>query len=315
MEIPNSHHLSVFYVGRVIAGLGLGGATVVVPMYSSEMAPKNLRGRVGCFFQWFYTIGILVSYWTAYGVSKHLGHAGATQWQIPIALQIVPAAALGFGVLTLKESTRWCTQRGRHQEAWESLVWIRASDAPYVHEEMAEIRAGVELEQQETEGLRAKELLQGRNLRLLATSFYVFTAQQSTGATAFAYYAPSYFKLLINGDANKNLLITGIFGAVKVIACGIFVFLLSERVGRKKALVTGAAFMAACHITCAVIVKETPKPQGRITHSGTATVALIYLFVIGYNMSWGALPWPYVSEIFPTRIREPGIAVGVAAQW
>jgi len=70
MEIPNSHHLPVFLVGRVIAGLGLGGAigslspwtflvlttnkgaTVITPMYNSEMAPKNLRGRVGCFFQW-----------------------------------------------------------------------------------------------------------------------------------------------------------------------------------------------------------------------------------------------------------------------
>jgi len=315
MEIPDSHHLSVFYVGRVIAGLGLGGATVVVPMYNAEMTPASIRGRVGCFFQWFYTIGILVSYWTAYGVSKHLGRAGAAQWQIPIALQLVPAAVLGFGVLTLKESTRWCTQRGRHQEAWESLVWIRASDAPYVQKEMAEIRSGVELEQRETEGLRFKELTQGRNLKLLAVSSYVFTAQQSTGATAFAYYAPSYFKLLINGDVNKNLLVTGIFGAVKVIACGFFVFVLSERVGRKTALVWGAAFMAICHITCAIIVKEIPPPSGNVTSSGIATVALIYLFVIFYNMSWGALPWPLVSELMPMRIREPGVAVGVASQW
>lgn len=63
IETINTRSLPAFYVGRVIAGLGLGGATVIVPMYSSEMAPKQLRGRIGCFFQLFYTIGILISYW------------------------------------------------------------------------------------------------------------------------------------------------------------------------------------------------------------------------------------------------------------
>lgn len=247
-------------------------------------------------------------------MSVHLSKAGAKQWQIPIALQIVPAAVLGLGALTLKESTRWLTQKGRHQEAWESLVWIRASDAPYVQEEMREIRAGVELEQAATEGLTVKELTQGRNTRLLATAFWVFLAQQSTGATAFAYYAPSYFKLLVNGDANKNLLITGIFGAVKVIACGFFVLFLSERIGRRTALISGALAMAACHISASAVLKTHPA-SGKATPSAEATVALIYLFIVAYNMSWGALPWPYVSEIFPTRIREPGIAVGVASQW
>jgi len=219
-------------------------------------------------------------------MSKHLSKAGAKQWQIPIALQIVPAAGLGLGVLTLKESARWLTQKGRHQEAWESLVWIRASDASYVQEEMTEIRAGVELEQRATEGLTLKELTQGRNLRLLGTAFWVFLAQQSTGATAFAYYAPLYFKLLINGDANKNLLITGFFGAVKVIACGFFVFFLAERVGRRKALICGAIGMAACHISASAIVKTHPA-TGQATPYAEGTVALIYLFVMIYNMSWG----------------------------
>ncbi|KAM3068312.1 hypothetical protein ACMFMF_009128 [Clarireedia jacksonii] len=57
METINSHHMGVFYAGRVIAGIGLGAATVVVPMFNSEMAPKELRGQIGSFFQWFYTFG------------------------------------------------------------------------------------------------------------------------------------------------------------------------------------------------------------------------------------------------------------------
>lgn len=76
--------------------------------------------------------------------------------------------------------------------------------------------------------------------------------------------------------------------------------------------------MAACQISTAAVVKTHPGGEGEdgaITSAGIATIALIYLFVIAYNFSWGPLPWPYVSEIFPTRTREPGIAVGVASQW
>lgn len=74
--------------------------------------------------------------------------------------------------------------------------------------------------------------------------------------------------------------------------------------------------MALCQITTAAVVKNKPAPgEGQVTPSGIATVALIYMFVIAYNLSWGPLPWPYVSEIFPTRIREVGIAIGVSSQW
>ena len=73
--------------------------------------------------------------------------------------------------------------------------------------------------------------------------------------------------------------------------------------------------MAACQITTAAVVKTHPGSSGKVTSSGIATIALIYLFIIAYNFSWGPLPWPYVSEIFPTRIREPGIGVGVASQY
>lgn len=82
--------------------------------------------------------------------------------------------------------------------------------------------------------------------------------------------------------------------------------------------------MAVCQITTAVVVRTHPAPapaeenQGQGAHinpSGIATVALIYLFITAYNFSWGPLPWPVVSEIFPTRTREPGVALGVASQW
>lgn len=313
IQIVSARSLSAFYVARVIAGLGLGGATVVVPIFSSEMTPKELRGQIGCFVQLFFTVGIFVSYWVDYGVSKNV-KASSRQWQIPIGLQLVPAGLLGFGMLALPESMRWHSQRGEHEKAWKSLTWIRGSSSAVVKEEMEEIRIGVQLEMAEMEGLTIGELLMGISLKLMITSFLVFMAQQSTGATAFAYFSTQYFNSMVGSDEQQSLLLSGIFGVVKVLACGFFVFVLANRVGRRRPLIWGAIGMTITMAVAAAIVAKHPKPT-HVTSSGIATVAMIYLFVIIYNMSWGGLPWPYVSEIFPTRIREPGVGVGIASQW
>lgn len=208
-------------------------------------------------------------------------------------------------MLTLKESTRWLTRKGRHEEALESLKWIRADDSQAVIDEMDDIRHGVETEARATEGFQYKELFQGDNFKRVFAAFAIFAAQQATGATAFAYFGPQYFKLLV-GAGNKDLLLTAIFGAIKVVACGVFVLFVSERVGRRKVLIGGAAFMAACQITTAAVDKAIPPPEeGAVTSSGIATVALIYLFVIAYNFSWGPMPWPYVSEYVSPALHWP----------
>ena len=317
IQTISTHSLPAFYVTRVIAGLGLGAATVVVPMYSSEMTPRELRGQIGCFFQLFFTLGIFFSYWLDYGVNERVP-AISRQWQIPVGLQLVPAGLLGLGMFTLPESLRWYVAKGDHDRAWKSLVWVRASSGPGVEEEYEQLKAGIALELREMQGITIGELLSGESLKLLTGASLVFLAQQSTGATAFAYYSTQYFKAMVGGTGSQSLLLSGIFGAVKVLACGFFVFVLSERVGRRKPLIVGALGMAVVMIIAAAVVATHPKPDpnhSKVTSSGIATVAMIYLFVIIYNMSWGALPWPYVSEIFPARIREPGVGVGVASEW
>ncbi|OQD86663.1 hypothetical protein PENANT_c007G06000 [Penicillium antarcticum] len=313
LETIDTHSLSAFYVGRVICGLGVGGSATVIPIYMSEMSPKEIRGQLGSCYQLTYTIGILVSYWIDYGVKGM--EATAAQWQLPIGLQLVPGLLMGVGMLSLGESVRWLLACGREEEAWVSLVWIRAGEGEDVVAEFEDMRRGLEEERHATAGFKLRELLEWRNLHRLLIGGGLFLAQQSTGSTALAYFGPQFFAILV-GDGDRTLLLTGIFGAIKVVACAIFVVFLSDRFGRRPLLINGAAFMAVCMIATAAVIKVYPQPgDGTVTSSGIATVALIYLDIIAYNFSWGPLPWPCTSEIFPTRIREPGVAFGVGSQW
>lgn len=299
LETINSHTLSLFYLGRVICGLGVGGSATVIPIYMSEMSPKEIRGQLGSCYQLTYTIGILASYWIDYGVKQMA--PSALQWQLPIGLQLVPGALMGVGMLTLDESVRWLLAHGRTGDAWRSLVWIRAGDGRAVSGEFAEMQRGLEEERHATAGFRPRELLEGPNLHRLLIGGGLFLAQQSTGSTALAYFGPQFFSLLV-GPGDKNLLLTGVFGAIKVAACLFFVIFMSERFGRRPLLAAGAAFMAMCMLATSAVVKHYPPENGVVTAASIGTVALIYVDIIAYNLSWGPLPWPICGGKIPHSI-------------
>lgn len=131
LQVVPSHSLVCFYIGRVVAGLGLGASTAVAPSYNAEMAPKQIRGMLMSGMQLMFGAGVMISYWIDYAVDVGLPES-TKQWQIPVGLQLVPATVLGLGVLTQKESVRWLVRKGREDEAWKNLCWIRADDGAFV---------------------------------------------------------------------------------------------------------------------------------------------------------------------------------------
>ena len=132
LQVVPSHSLACYYVGRIIAGLGLGCGTATVPAYNAEMAPKEIRGKVGYGMQLLFAFGVMISYWITYGTSQGMKVSNA-QWQIPVGLQMLPAGALAIGLIFQKESVRWLAKKQRYEEAWESLKWIRADDGLSAH--------------------------------------------------------------------------------------------------------------------------------------------------------------------------------------
>jgi hypothetical protein len=218
-------------------------------------------------------------------------------------------------MLLVKESVRWLAKKGRNEEALQNLIWVRGGDTSEVRAEFDEILAGLQEEIRATEGVTWRELLLPANRFRV---FMVVTMQlgvQLTGNTSLAYYAPQIFNAI--GAGQSSLLITGFFGVVKTCAVAFFCLFVVGRIGRKTAFMGGAAAMGSFMLAIAVIVATHPpaSSNSHVSSASIAAIAMVYCEAASYNMSWGPVSWLYLGEIFPTRIREFGIAVGAAAQW
>ncbi|KAL7416371.1 sugar transporter [Mrakia frigida] len=312
--------LAPMYAGRVISGLGVGLMSTVCPTFVSEMAPKEVRGRITGLFQIVVVVGVAAAYWIEYGLSVSPLKDTTDSWRIPIGMQLVPSGLMIILLPFIKESPRWLlTQKGKKDLALVNLAWIRkrSTDDPRVLEEFAEIAAAQQYELDNTAGTSFRECLApGMKLRFFI-AFAMFCLQQWVGQNSISYYAPIIFKSIGLKGRSVGLLASGIYGIVKIVATSIFIFVGIERIGRRLSLGWGAVGMGGFLLIVGAIFitsdvdPDATSPSGR----SIAMAAMIYLFVIPYCFSWGPVPWVYCSEIFPMRLRHYGMAVAAASQW
>lgn len=220
--------------------------------------------------------------------NKHIASYSA-EWQIPVGLELVALGIMLLGCFTLPESSRWLLTQGRNDEAWRALAWIRDDEGERAQYEFTETQLGLQAEEAAREAFSLKELLEPTNRIRFFVGPTLFIFQNATGSSALAVFGPQYFKLLVGSSGNRDLLLTGLFGAVKVIASSFFIWVMAERFGRRSLLTGGSVMMAACMLVTALVVDEIPtESNATVTDAGRAVVAMIYLDIMVSSSSVAA---------------------------
>lgn len=213
--------LGLIYAGRVLAGIGVGGASNMVPIYISELAPPAVRGRLVGIYELGWQIGGLVGFWINYGVNNTLP-SSHKQWIIPFAVQLIPAGLLLVGACWIKESPRWLLSKGHREEGLRNLCWMRNLDASdiYIVEEVSYIDEDLERYRNEVGAGFFKPFASLKQKKVQWRFFLgsmLFLWQNGSGINAINYYSPTIFKSIGVEGTNASLLTTGVFGCVKTV--------------------------------------------------------------------------------------------------
>ncbi|KAF2712422.1 general substrate transporter [Pleomassaria siparia CBS 279.74] len=315
--------LGLIIGGRVLAGIGVGGASNMVPIYISELAPPAVRGRLVGIYELGWQIGGLVGFWINYGLQETMAESH-TQWLIPFAVQLIPAGLLLLGAFWIKESPRWLFIKGKRQQALANLCWIRnlPADDLYIVEELAAIDAQIEHERQHVGAGFWKPFaaLKQRNVQWrFFLGGMLFLWQNGSGINAINYYSPTVFKSIGITGTSTGFLTTGIFGVVKTIVTIIWLLWLIDRLGRRKLLMIGATGGSLCMWFIGAYIKlsssKAAKADGKLSSGGIAAIFFFYLWTAFYTPSWNGTPWVINSEMFSQNTRSLGQASAAANNW
>ncbi|WP_446743031.1 sugar porter family MFS transporter [Silvibacterium acidisoli] len=291
-----SWNWSVLLFFRFIGGLGIGGSSVLGPVYIAELAPAKWRGRLVGLFQINVVIGILLAYASNYFIARM--NLGAAEWRWELGVAAAPAVLFLIMLFGIPRSSRWLVTQNRIDDAREVL---KLMGSPNSEAELKEIVDSIHLERSS----RNEPLFQ-RKYRLpifLAVTIGLFN--QLSGINAVLYYLPSIFRFGGFSDLSsaKQSVIVGVMNLMAT----MIAMTVIDRLGRKTLLLIGSVGTTASLAGVAAVFYTQ--------HGQQYLMWLLVGFIGFFSFSQGAVIWVYISEVFPTKVRSKGQSLGSSSHW
>ncbi|MDE5054379.1 sugar porter family MFS transporter [Niallia taxi] len=274
---------------RIELGVAVGGASAIVPLYLSEMAPAAIRGRVASLNTLMNSIGILM----AYLVNFVFASSGSWDWMLLLA--VVPSLLLMLGMFFMPESPRWLLQKGREEEARSVLLLTR--DAKKIDEEIKNVN------ELKPEGkVPFSELFSPLMRPILFIGIGVAIFQQIIGTNTIIYYTPT---ILADSGMGSSSAIAGTIGiGIVNVLFTIIGTILIDKIGRRLLMLIGNIGMSIALGILGISTWLFQAPSWLL-------LGCLCLFMVAYSASWGMVVWVVLGEIFPLKIR--GTAIGFAS--
>ena len=283
-------------VMRFLGGLGLGSATVLGPVYITELSPALWRGRLVGTFQLNVVAGFLVGYTSNYLV--RLAHFGGLEWRVMIGVAMIPGIIFFTALFGIPRSPRWSASRNEIQEA---LAVLGQMGAPDPNAELAEIQSAMNSEH----AVEHEPVFRWKYRFPLFLAITIGAFNQLAGINAILYYQGTIFKAAGFSQLSGDLQAIAI-GLTNFVFCIVGMSVI-DRFGRKSLLVVGAIGTFICLSGVAwIFISQSHQ---------AALLALLVTYIAFFSMSQGAVIWVYISEVFPTSVRSKGQGIGSASHW
>ncbi|XP_043713480.1 probable polyol transporter 6 isoform X3 [Telopea speciosissima] len=317
-----SPNFAILMTGRCIAGLGVGFALMIAPVYSAEISSSSHRGALTSLPELCITLGILIGYISNYAFAKLPLKLG---WRMMLGVAAIPSIGLAFGILKLPESPRWLVLQGRLKDAKE-VLFVVCDSKEEAQSRFIDIKVAAGLSENCDEDVVIpsqkaatgagvwKELLirptpTVRRIFIAACGIHFF--QHLTGIEAVILYSPRIFKKAGVVGKQKLLLATigvGITKAIFILTATCYL----DRFGRRKLLlisVGGVITSLSILGFCLTMVDHSKK---ELLWALSLSIISTYIYVAFFSIGLGPITWVYTSEIFPLRLRAQGACIGVA---
>jgi SP family arabinose:H+ symporter-like MFS transporter len=281
---------------RFIGGLGIGGSSVLGPVYIAELAPAKTRGRLVGTFQINIVIGILLAYLSNYLIGL-LG-LGAIEWRWQLGIAAIPAFLFLILLFGIPPSSRWLVTRKRVDEA-RTVLQMMGADNP--EGELREIVDSIHLERLQT----SEPLFSWKYRFPLFLAITIGMFNQLSGINAILYYLNDIFAAAGYSKVSGDLQAVAVGGMN--LAATLLGMSLIDKLGRKTLLLIGSVGTAACLFGVSWVF-FTNSHQSYLLVFLTAYIAF-------FAISQGAVIWVYISEVFPNRVRAKGQSVGSSSHW
>ncbi len=281
---------------RFIGGLGIGGSSVMGPVYIAEIAPAKWRGRLVGTFQINIVIGILAAYLSNFLIAR-MG-LGAAEWRWQFGVGFFPAAIFFALLFSIPRSARWLALQNRNAEARAVLESMGSVDPD------AEMNSIIESIHSDTSA-NAESLWQWKYRFPIFLAITIGIFNQLAGINAILYYLNDIFAAAGFSKVSGNLQAVGV-GAMNLLATLVGMSLI-DKAGRKTLLLIGAAGMVGCLSGVAHIFSSQ--------HHQDYLVWLLVAYIGFFAISQGSVIWVYIGEVFPNRVRSKGQSLGSSAHW
>ncbi|TCC92355.1 MFS transporter [Pedobacter frigiditerrae] len=291
-----SHNLTIFILMRFAAGIGVGMASMLSPMYIAEVSPPEKRGRNVAINQLTVVIGILVTNLVNYKLADY----GENAWRWMFGLGVIPSGLFLLGVLWLPESPRWLIKAGKIDQAKKVLSKI--GNAYFVDQTFTKINNSMQggEEKQSYKAVFAKAI---RPAVVLGITLAVF--QQLCGINVVFNYTSTIFEA-VGANLDRQLFETVAIGVVNLIFTLIAMWQV-DKLGRRPLMLIGSLGLSVLYIVLAFLLQSN-------AHANLVSV-FVLLAIATYATSLAPVTWVLISEIFPNNIRGKASSIAIVSLW